>query len=125
MLLGRKIIKYPFTPRLSPKKSWEGFIIAYVLTAIFILVYGYFLKIFDLTSSPTAWLIVAAIVLPVACQVGDLFFSSIKRTKKIKDFSSIIPGHGGLVDRIDGLIFVVIIFATIYGVSLIGMVGIN
>lgn len=123
ILLGRKFIKYPFTPRLSPKKSWEGFIIGYLCTGLFIGLYGYFFHIFRPTSSEIAWLCIAVILLPLACQVGDIFFSSIKRTKNIKDFSSLIPGHGGLMDRIDGLIFVVIMFATVYGISLIGVLG--
>ncbi len=125
--MGRKFIKLPFTPRLSPKKSWEGFIGAYIVTMIFIGVFGYYANIFENTNSlkivsdntnQIIWLIVSMIFLPGACQVGDLFFSSIKRTKKIKDFASIIPGHGGIIDRLDGLIFVVIMFSAIFGLLL-------
>lgn len=129
ILFGRKFIKFSFTPRLSPKKSWEGFIGGYIATMIFIGIFGYYfnifggtnnLKIFSDHTNKIIWIVVSMILLPGACQVGDLFFSSIKRTKKIKDFASIIPGHGGIIDRLDGLIFVVIMFAAIYGMSLIG-----
>ena len=120
MKFGRKFIKKPFAPKLSPKKSWEGFLIGYAISFIFIMVFGHYLKIFKHSNIPT-WLLlfICALVLPIACQVGDLFFSSVKRTKNIKDFSNIIPGHGGILDRIDGLIFIVIVFGVIFGISLL------
>ena len=119
-LLGRKFIKYPFAPKLSPKKTWEGFISGYIFSSLFIIIFGYYFKIFNGTSNDIIWLCVAIVLLPTACQIGDLFFSSIKRMREAKDFSQIIPGHGGILDRIDGLVFVVITFAAIYGLSLIG-----
>ena len=53
-------------------------------------------------------LIMRTIILSLTSQFGDLVFSSIKRNYNIKDFSSLIPGHGGVLDRIDGLLFVML-----------------
>ena len=56
------------------------------------------------------------ILLSIIGQVGDLVFSSIKRHYKIKDFSNIMPGHGGILDRLDSIIFVVIAYLIIFSV---------
>jgi len=55
-------------------------------------------------------IIAGSIVLPLVAQVGDLSFSSIKRRFEIKDFSNLIPGHGGILDRIDSLVFCLMVF---------------
>ena len=55
-------------------------------------------------------LILIIIVLSIMGQIGDLFFSLIKRENDVKDFSNLIPGHGGVLDRIDSIIFVLITF---------------
>lgn len=98
-------------PAVSPKKTWSGFIGglvgAVVLTS---LVLWYFDKQIGLTS------IIVAIFLAICAQAGDLFESSIKRKFGVKDSGKIIPGHGGVLDRIDGLIFAAIAAALLaYG----------
>ena len=57
-------------------------------------------------SNDTVSLIIICLLLSLVCQLGDLFFSYFKRLAKVKDTGNILPGHGGLLDRIDGFIFV-------------------
>ncbi|WP_369085814.1 phosphatidate cytidylyltransferase [Metamycoplasma spumans] len=113
-LLGHKLIKRGFAPHISPKKTWEGAIVSYIFGALFVFVSMYLGK---LTNNQTftilfnyKQLIVAIFILPAISQIGDLWFSGIKRLYKIKDFSDSIPGHGGLMDRFDSVSFVA--FAT-------------
>ena len=93
--------------KLSPKKTWEGYftgsIVATILTTIF---YIYFIG----DPSNTFLLILMILLMTIFAQIGDLFFSAIKRSYGIKDFSNLIPGHGGIIDRLDSLIFVSFMF---------------
>ena len=93
--------------KLSPKKTWEGYftgsIVATILTTIF---YIYFIG----NPSNTFLLIIMILLMTIFAQIGDLFFSAIKRSYGIKDFSNLIPGHGGIIDRLDSLIFVSFMF---------------
>lgn len=98
-------------PAVSPKKTWSGFIgglVGAVLLTTAVL--WFFEKPFGLGS----WLF--AVILAIFSQAGDLFESSIKRKFDVKDSGKIIPGHGGVLDRIDGLIFAAII-AMLVGVA--------
>jgi len=86
-------------PRISPRKTWSGFIIGALVPALI----GY---VFALILDDTGPFELAAVsvVLALACQAGDLFESAVKRRFGAKDMSQLIPGHGGLLDRIDGLL---------------------
>jgi phosphatidate cytidylyltransferase len=98
---GRAFGKHRLAPVVSPKKSWEGAAGSVVGSVIFGLVYmGYFEPL------TPAWKIATiAIVANIAGQVGDLAESAMKRGAGIKDSGHILPGHGGLLDRVDSSLF--------------------
>lgn len=101
MLIGCLIGKHKLIPDVSPKKSWEGSIAGSLVgSAIAVIFYSNLIGEFSLS------LVVVTLLLSVVGQFGDLVFSKIKRENKIKDFSNIMPGHGGILDRLDSLIFI-------------------
>jgi phosphatidate cytidylyltransferase len=91
--------RHPMAPRISPKKTWEGFAGACVAA----LVAGALLAAFMLQVPWWAGLIFGAVVLATAT-VGDLGESMLKRDLGIKDMSSWLPGHGGVLDRLDSIL---------------------
>lgn len=95
-------------PKISPNKTWSGLIGGVILAAAVSFIYMYATKnIFDLTMPLSEQFKFAqlAVFIAIIAQIGDLIESAIKRHLGIKDSSSLIPGHGGVFDRIDGLIF--------------------
>ena len=98
VLLG----KHPMAPKLSPKKSWEGFAGSVISCALVGAI------AIPLTLDGPWWqgAVLGALVAPVAT-IGDLIESSLKRNLGIKDMSNILPGHGGLMDRLDSLVLVI------------------
>jgi len=103
--------KHHMTPIISPKKTWEGFfggvIISFVSSLSFAL-------IFDELGMPLAnfldidhWynVLVLSLMIPITATLGDLMFSAIKRNFGIKDFGTILKSHGGILDRIDSIVF--------------------
>jgi phosphatidate cytidylyltransferase len=99
--VGRSIGKYKLAPHLSPKKTWEGTVASFVGSLIVAIVFARF------TTVPVGHLLGMAAVGNVAGQVGDLLESAYKRSAGIKDSGSILPGHGGVLDRIDALILAI------------------
>jgi len=100
---GGSSIQRPLAPDTSPKKSWEGVIIAAVVTVIVSMaLVPSFVSPFDNKRVESLLL---ALVISAAAAFGDLAESLIKRDLKIKDMGSILPGHGGVLDRIDSLLF--------------------
>jgi len=96
--VGRGIGRWKMTPQISPKKTWEG-ALANFLGALFVAaVFGYW------TNFPPVHMLAMAGVASVAGQIGDLFESAWKRSAGVKDSGTILPGHGGMLDRIDALI---------------------
>lgn len=94
----------PFTPQISPNKTWAGFfgnVVAMV---------GTFLVASLYLSWPLHKGLIAGILLSLAGQLGDLSVSGLKREAEVKDTGFLFPGHGGILDRVDGLIFNVIVF---------------
>ena len=93
-----KIFKGPKLTKISPNKTYSGAIGSIVLTLITVsFLFYYFLKIFNLDT------IILALLVSIFCQLGDLLFSLIKRKAKVKDTGNILPGHGGVLDRLDGI----------------------
>ena len=102
-----KIFKGPKLTKISPKKTYAGVIGSFLLSLTTGLIFiNYFGK--DLTILNTKGYAILLIILFISfvSQLGDLIISYFKRKAKLKDTGKIIPGHGGLLDRIDGLIFV-------------------
>lgn len=101
-----KLGKHTFS-KISPKKSIEGCIAGIIGAVLLSLLYTFFVNKFaTIPLIPYFVITVVAIVLSIVGQFGDFAASSIKRFVGIKDFSNLIPGHGGLLDRIDSLIFI-------------------
>lgn len=103
-IIGKNFGKRKLSPVISPKKTIEGAIGSFVASVIFGLIFAYYLK-FDVF-----YLSIPIFLSAIFLQIGDLFESFIKRQFGVKDSSNIIPGHGGILDRIDSLIFASVIF---------------
>ena len=101
-----KMFKGPKLTNYSPNKTISGLVGSIVFSQFSFLILYFFLDYNFLTLK----LFIIQFFLCIVAVCGDIFFSYIKRINQIKDYSNLIPGHGGILDRIDGLIFVVIIF---------------
>jgi len=101
-LCGSKFGKHKLFERISPKKSWEGAIGG----GVFALLAAWILSMFFIKIDLLQWEIIALIVI-IAGNYGDLIESLFKRSKGIKDSGSLLPGHGGLLDRFDSILFAV------------------
>lgn len=102
---GKLIGKHKFTS-ISPNKTIEGCITGSIIGTI--ISTTFYSTLIVNNSSNILFIAVAIFLLTVVGQVGDLFFSLIKRENGIKDYSNLIPGHGGILDRIDSIIFILI-----------------
>lgn len=105
-LVGSTIGKHRLFERISPKKSWEGFWGGLVLSVLAGYVMGAYFN--DIFHGPSALLFAGwGMVVSIFATLGDLTESLMKRTAGVKDSSHLIPGHGGILDRIDSLLFAV------------------
>ncbi len=98
-ILGR-LLKGPKLTKISPNKTYSGAIGSILLSSLV-----FSTLIFYFTQNLNFKIIIIAIITSLACQIGDLFFSFLKRKGKIKDTGNILPGHGGVLDRLDGIFF--------------------
>ena len=91
---GKKLTK------ISPNKTYSGMIGSFLLSIIFCIIYNYLISFEDFKT-----IFIITLLISFICQMGDLFISFLKRKAKIKDTGNILPGHGGVLDRIDGILF--------------------
>lgn len=102
---GKKLTK------ISPNKTYSGSIGSFFLSSLFSIIYSHFFY-----DNLALKLVFLSFAISFICQMGDLFISFIKRKAKVKDTGNFLPGHGGLLDRIDG-----ILFALPFGILLINI----
>ena len=95
-IAGRSIGGPLIIPKVSPKKTWSGSLISFFMTSVIL----YYLN----------FNIFLLIIISSLFFFGDIFFSYVKRQMSVKDFSKILGGHGGVLDRLDSMFFVAIIF---------------
>ena len=86
--------------KISPNKTISGSIGSIIFSCLFI-----YFTIFYFIDTYNFKIIIVGIVTSITCQLGDLFFSFLKRKAKVKDTGNILPGHGGVLDRLDGIFF--------------------
>ena len=103
--VGRFLGKHNYS-KISPKKTIEGCIGGTIGAVVMMLVYTYFINSNMYMNYSYIYIGIAGIILSLVGQIGDFAASSIKRFVDIKDYSNLIPGHGGMLDRIDSLIFI-------------------
>jgi phosphatidate cytidylyltransferase len=99
--VGRAMGKHPFAPHLSPKKTWEGAVASLAGSLLVGYAFSWWL------SAPVPHLLAMAGVGNLAGQAGDLLESAYKRSAGVKDSGALLPGHGGILDRIDALILAI------------------
>lgn len=104
-LIGKRIGKHKFS-KVSPNKSIEGCIGGILGAIILNVIYTYWLNSYIGVNISYIYILVISILLSIISQIGDFSASSIKRYGDIKDYSNLIPGHGGMLDRIDSVIFI-------------------
>ncbi|MGP9767697.1 phosphatidate cytidylyltransferase [Halomonas sp. AOP13-D3-9] len=116
--VGRNWGKRKLAPHVSPGKSWEGVFGGLAATAILAILFALWLQL-GLVGGITLMLITAVVTL--ASVLGDLLESMLKRYRNIKDSSQLLPGHGGVMDRIDSLTAAIPLFALFYVEVLVGV----
>ncbi|MBA1338218.1 MAG: phosphatidate cytidylyltransferase [Pelagibacterales bacterium] len=95
-----KIFKGPKLTKISPNKTISGSVGSFVLSAATCYLLVYFTQVFVFNK-----IIILALFISLGCQIGDIFFSYLKRKANVKDTGKVLPGHGGLLDRFDGILF--------------------
>jgi phosphatidate cytidylyltransferase len=99
-LVFGKFFKGKKLTKISPKKTISGSVGSFFFSFLIILIFSYF-NLVGFTFN----FIIYAFATSLLCQIGDIFISFLKRKAKVKDTGSLLPGHGGVLDRIDGILF--------------------
>ncbi len=95
-----KYFKGPKLTKISPNKTYSG-----AIGSIFLSLIIFSSSIFYYTENFNIKILTVAVLTSISCQIGDLIFSFLKRKVKVKDTGNILPGHGGILDRLDGIFF--------------------
>lgn len=111
---GRKFGKHKLAPKVSPGKTWEGVIGGLITAAFVATIFMYFMQTYFVTDVELSEFVLLSIATVAVSILGDLTESMFKRQSGIKDSSHLIPGHGGILDRIDSLTAAVPFFAYFY-----------
>jgi len=106
-MFGKLFGRHKLAPKVSPGKTWEGFLGGLVSSALIAVLFASFAPL----TIPTGTLVMCAVMSTLASVLGDLTESMFKREAGIKDSGNLIPGHGGILDRIDSLTAAVPVFA--------------
>ena len=101
---GRAIGGPKLAPRLSPNKTWSGFLLSIIFSIFSSSCFSYFFNITTFRKS-----MIIGLIIGLSASLGDLFESYLKRINNKKDASKLIPGHGGLLDRLDGFLFAIVV----------------
>lgn len=107
-IVGTFIGKHKLAPAISPSKTWEGVAGGYIFASI-----GLYLVLWELKKMQPLWVVLLfTLCVCILSLIGDLFESWLKRLAHIKDSGNLLPGHGGFLDRFDGILFAVFFFYT-------------
>jgi phosphatidate cytidylyltransferase len=101
LLVGSAMGRHPLAPSVSPNKSWEGLLAGAVAAVLMAVVVVHFIHPWTISKA-----LVLGVVVAVVAPLGDLSQSMVKRHLGVKDMGRLLPGHGGILDRVDGLLFV-------------------
>jgi phosphatidate cytidylyltransferase len=107
---GRFFGKHKMNERISPKKTWEGFIGG--IAGGFLLSWA--VSLLYVSQLDFGLNLALCLICPIVAELGDLCFSSYKRACNAKDFSNLLPGHGGVLDRVDSLLANILLFGILY-----------
>ncbi len=111
MMFGSFFGHKKIAPIISPNKTYVGTFFGTLFGTVFPSLFYYFL----ISKEKVIEIVILSFLLSIVGQLGDLLFSKIKRENEIKDFSNLIPGHGGVLDRFDSSIFVILAFMILKG----------
>ena len=101
-----KIFRGPKLIKISPNKTYSGVFGSFIMSLIAGLIYINYFDITEIVGPDNIFIFLLILLISLISQIGDLIISYFKRKAKLKDTGKILPGHGGLLDRIDGLLFV-------------------
>lgn len=105
LFAGMHFGKHKMAPVISPKKTWEGSVGGLLGSVLLVLLYSMVVKVIAQVEIPILMCVLIGVFGSIAGQIGDLSFSIVKRQTGIKDYGTIFPGHGGVLDRFDSVLF--------------------